>query len=303
MNNIEQQVSKIPILEREPSVKAGLPLIRIQPTKGWVSLRLEDLWKYRELLYFFIWRDLKIRYKQTILGASWAIIQPLFTMVIFSLFFGGLGKMPSDGIPYPIFSYTALVPWTFFGNGLLQASNSLVNNSDMVKKIYFPRLTMPTAAVLAGFVDFALAFIVLIGMIFGMAAIPRFNFEPHLSVKVLWLPVFLLLALVTTLGVSLWLSAMNAQFRDVRYVVPFLVQAWLFATPIAYPSSLLQQPWRTVYGINPMAGVVEGFRWALLGTDTAPGPMIAVSAAVAVALLIGGAFYFRRIETTLADVV
>lgn len=270
------------------------PKIRIQPTKGWVSLRLDTLWEYRELLYFFIWRDIKIRYKQTVLGASWAIIQPLFSMVIFSVFFGRLAGIPSDGIPYPIFSYAALVPWTFFANALSLGSNSLVNNIDMLKKVSFPRMTLPIATVMAGMVDFSLAFIVLLGMILFYGMVPTIN--------ALWLPVFVLLALITSLGVSLWFSAMNVQFRDVRYVVPFLVQAWLFATPVAYPSSLLSEPWRTLYGINPMVGVVEGFRWALLGTDTAPGPIIILSTIAALTLLVSGAFYFRRMERTFADV-
>ncbi len=266
----------------------------IEPSKGWVPLKLGELWAYRELLYFFVWRDIKIRYKQTILGAAWAIIQPVFTMVIFSLFFGRLAKIPSDGVPYPIFSYAALVPWTFFANALTQASNSLVTNANMVKKIYFPRLAVPVATVFAGVVDFALAFVVLLGMMLF------YGFAPTLNV--VWLPLFLLLALVTSLGVGLWLSAMNVQFRDVRYVVPFLAQAWLFATPIAYPSSLLSEPWRTLYGLNPMVGVVEGFRWALLGTDTAPGPIIIVSSVAALGLLISGAYYFRRMDKTFADV-
>jgi lipopolysaccharide transport system permease protein len=253
------------------------------------------LWEYRELLYFFAWRDIKVRYKQTVMGALWAIIQPFFTMVIFSLFFGRLAKVPSDGLPYPIFSYAALVPWTFFANALSQASNSLVLSANMIKKIYFPRLALPIATVLAGVIDFVLAFVVLLGMMLYYSLVPTIN--------ILWLPLFLLLALVTSLGVSLWLSAMNVQFRDVRYTVPFLVQAWLFVTPIAYPSSLLSEPWRTLYGLNPMAGVVEGFRWALLGTDTAPGPMTAVSAVVAVTLLVSGAFYFRRMEQSFADVL
>jgi len=270
-------------------------VIRIEPSQGWVSLKLKELWAYRELLYFLIWRDVKVRYKQTALGAAWAIIQPFFTMVVFSIFFGRLAKIPSDGIPYPIFSYAALVPWTFFANGLSQGSNSLVSSSNLITKIYFPRLAIPIATVLSGFVDFVLAFMLLIGMIFYFGIIPTTN--------VVWLPCFLLLALITSLGVSLWLSAMNVQFRDVRYTVPFLTQLWLFATPIAYPSSLLSEPWRTLYGINPMAGVVEGFRWALLGTNTAPGPIIIVSALAATVLLVSGALYFRRMEKSFADIV
>jgi lipopolysaccharide transport system permease protein len=270
-------------------------VLRVAPSRGWVSLKLGELWAYRELLYFLVWRDIKVRYKQTALGAAWAVIQPFFTMVVFSLFFGRLAKMPSDNIPYPIFAYAALVPWTFFANGLTESSNSLVGSANLIKKVYFPRLAVPIAAVLAGLVDFAIAFVVLVGMMLYYGVAPTAN--------VLWLPLFLLLALATALGTGLWLSALNVQFRDVRYVVPFTVQFWLFATPIAYPSSLLPEPWRTVYGLNPMAGVVEGFRWALLGTNTKPGAMVALSSLVAALLLAGGAFYFRRMEKTFADVV
>jgi lipopolysaccharide transport system permease protein len=272
-----------------------VPVTIIKPSRGWISLKLGEVWEYRELLYFLTWRDIKVRYKQTVLGAAWAIIQPFFTMVVFSLFFGKLAKMPSDDIPYPIFSYAALVPWTFFANGLSQSSTSLVASANLIKKVYFPRLVVPISAVISGGVDFALAFVVLLGMMLFYGIVPTWN--------VGWLPLLLLLALVTSLGVGLWLTAMNVQFRDVRYAVPFLVQAWMFATPIAYPSSLLDEPWRTLYGINPMAGVVEGFRWALLGTQTAPGPLILVSALVAMGLLVSGAFYFRRMEKTFADVV
>jgi lipopolysaccharide transport system permease protein len=274
---------------------ADTPIVIIRPSRGWVALNLRALWEYRELLYFLVWRDVKVRYKQTVLGAAWAIIQPFFTMVVFSLFFGRLAQIPSDGIPYPIFSYAALVPWTFFANGLSQSSNSLVGSANLITKVYFPRLTIPIATVLSGLVDFVLAFIVLLGMMLYYGIVPTMN--------IVWLPLFLLLALVTSLGVGLWLSAMNVEFRDVRYVVPFLTQFWLFATPIAYPSSLLPEPWRTLYGLNPMVGVVEGFRWALLGTTTAPGPIIIVSTLAALALLVSGAYYFRRMEKTFADVV
>ncbi len=247
------------------------------------------------MLYFLVWRDIKVRYKQTVLGAAWAVIQPFFTMLVFSLFFGKLAKVPSDNIPYPIFCFTALVPWTFFANGLAQSSNSLVGSSNLITKVYFPRLTIPLATVLSGVVDFLLAFAVLLAMMFfyGVA----------LSLKIIWLPFFLLLALTTSLGVGLWLSALNVQFRDVRYVTPFIAQFWMLATPIAYPSSLLRSPWRTIYGLNPMAGVVEGFRWALLGVNSSPRPMLIVSSLAALLILIGGAFYFRRMEKTFADVV
>ncbi|MBM4465000.1 MAG: ABC transporter permease [Chloroflexi bacterium] len=278
-----------------PSSASVVPVTIIRPSRGWISLNLHDLWEYRELLYFLTWRDIKVRYKQTVLGAAWAIIQPFFTMVVFSLFFGKLAKVPSDNIPYPIFSYAALVPWTFFANGLSQSSTSLVASANLIKKVYFPRLVVPISSVISGAVDFVLAFVVLLGMMLYFGTVPTWN--------VVWLPLLLLLALVTSLGVGLWLTAMNVQFRDVRYAVPFLVQAWMFATPIAYPSSLLDEPWRTLYGINPMAGVVEGFRWALLGTETAPGPIVLVSALVSVGLLISGAYYFRRMEKTFADVV
>lgn len=273
----------------------AVPSWRIEPSRGWVSLRLGELWAYRELLYFMVWRDIKVRYKQTVLGVAWAVIQPFLTMMVFSLFFGRLAKVPSDGVPYPIFSYAALVPWNFFANGLSQSSDSLVGNANLLKKVYFPRLAIPIGAVLSGVIDFTIAFAVLAAMMLYYGIVP--------TIHSLWLPGFVLLALVTSLGVGLWLSALNVEFRDVRYVVPFIVQFWMFATPIAYPSSLLSEPWRTVYGLNPMAGVVEGFRWALVGTRTSPGPMLAASAAAALVILASGALYFRRMEKTFADVV
>jgi lipopolysaccharide transport system permease protein len=289
-------------IERQPSSAILLspraekdPIICIKPSQGWVSLKLRELWEYRELLYFLTWRDIKVRYKQTVLGAAWAIIQPFFTMIVFSLFFGKLAQIPSDGIPYPIFSYAALVPWTFFAYGLNESSNSLVSSGNLIKKVYFPRLAIPVSMVLSGVVDFLLAFLVLLGMMLYYGRLPTIN--------VLWLPLFLLLALVTSLGTGLWLSAMNVQFRDIRYTIPFLTQFWLFATPIAYPSSLLSEPWRTLYGLNPMVGVVEGFRWALLGVDTAPGLIILASSLAALGLLVSGVYYFRRMEKIFADVV
>ncbi len=274
---------------------SNVKVTMIRPTSGWVSLKLRELWEYRELLYFLTWRDVKVRYKQTALGAAWAIIQPFFTMIVFSLFFGRLAGVPSDGIPYPIFSYAALVPWTFFAHGLAQSSDSLVNSANLVKKVYFPRLVMPIASVTGGAVDFALAFLVLLGMMLYFGILPTWN--------IIWLPLLLLLALVTSLGVGLWLTTLNVQYRDVRYVVPFLTQLWLFATPVAYPSSLLPEPWRTLYGLNPMVGVVEGFRWALLGTNNTPKPVILASSLAALLLLVSGAMYFRRLEKTFADVV
>jgi lipopolysaccharide transport system permease protein len=270
-------------------------MVRIEPSRGNISLKLSELWQYRELFYFLIWRDIKVRYKQTVLGAAWAIIQPLFSMMVFSLFFGRLANIPSDGVPYPVFSYVALVPWMFFANGLSEAANSLVNSANLIKKVYFPRLTVPAAAALSGIVDFMLAFLVLLAMMLYYGILP--------TISVIWLPLFLLLGSITSLGAGLCLSALNVQFRDVRYTVPFLIQLWLFATPIAYPSSLLSDPWRTLYGLNPMVGVIEGFRWALLGTVSFHVSTVIVSALIALALLAGGVFYFGRMEKTFADVV
>lgn len=275
---------------------ADQPLYTLQPSKGRISLQLKELWAYRELLFFLTWRDIKVRYKQTVLGAAWAIIQPFMTMVVFTLFFGNLAGIPSDDIPYPIFSYAALVPWTFFAVGLANSANSLVGSSNLIKKIYFPRLVIPIATLLSGVVDFLLAFVVLLLMMVYFGTVPTSN--------IVFLPFFLLLAFVTSLGVGLWLSAMNVQFRDIRYIIPFLTQLWLFITPIAYPSSLIENDLlRSLYGLNPMTGVVEGFRWALLGTETVPGPIIVVSSTIAVLLCVSGLFYFRNMEKTFADVV
>jgi lipopolysaccharide transport system permease protein len=270
-------------------------LVIIEPPRGWSRLELRALFDYRELLFFLIWRDIKVRYKQTVLGAAWAILQPLLTMVVFSLFFGKLAGMPSDGVPYPIFSFTGLVPWTFFSYALTQASNSLVGNANLIRKVYFPRLVIPISAVLSGIVDFTLAFLVLLMMMAYFGIVP--------GSAVIWLPAFLLLALVTALGVGLWLSALNVLYRDVRHTVPFLVQIWLFATPIAYPSSLLDDRWQWLYGINPMVGVVEGFRWSLLDTASAPRPMLIASSLAAIVLLVSGLWVFRRMERTFSDLV
>lgn len=269
-------------------------ILVIEPTRGAVALRLRELWAFRELLYFLTWRDIKVRYKQTVLGAMWAVIQPFFTMVVFSLFFGRLAKVPSDGIPYPIFSYSALLPWTYFSTSLGASSNSLVGNAALITKVYFPRLIVPIASVLSGVVDFCIAFTVLIGMM------AYYGIRP--TVTIVFVPVFLMLAMITALGVGLWLSAMNVMYRDVRHMLPFVTQFWLFATPVAYPSSLLSEPWRTLYGINPMVGVVEGFRWALLGTQQ-PGALLWVSILVAFLLLATGPVFFRRMERNFADVM
>jgi lipopolysaccharide transport system permease protein len=271
--------------------------LELAPSSSWVAINFRELWRDRELLYFLVWRDVKVRYKQTALGAAWAILQPFFTMVVFSLFFGrlaGLAARIEGGTPYPVWAFAALVPWSVFSQGLSQSAHSLVGSADLVKKVYFPRLVIPVASVLAGVVDFALAFLVLLGMIGYYRIAP--------GPAIVFLPALVLLALVTALGVGLWLSALNVLYRDVRHTLPFLMQLWLFATPVAYPSTLLPEPWRTVYGINPMAGVVEGFRWALLG-GPAPGPIVWVSATVAAGILVSGAYFFRRMERTFADMV
>jgi len=283
----------ITYLSPPPKIEPSITIIK--PSHGWISLRLQELWEYRELLFFLAWRDISVRYKQTVLGAAWAIIQPFFTMLVFSLFFGRLGKIPSDGLPYPIFAYAALLPWQYFATALTNSSDSLVGSANLLSKVYFPRLVIPTASVLPAVIDFALAFIVLLGMMFFYGIAPTWN--------VIWLPLFLLLALITALGVGLWLSAMNVQYRDIRYTIPFLTQFWMFASPVAYPSSIVPESWRLLYGLNPMVGVIEGFRWALLGTDTSFGPMTVVSLVTALVLLASGAFYFRRVEKTFADVV
>jgi len=278
-----------------------VPVIRIAPSRGWTSLGLAAVWEYRELLYFLVWRDVKIRYKQTVLGAAWAVLQPLLTMVVFTIFFGKLANVGSDGLPYPIFSYAALLPWNFFAQGLTQSSGAIVGSSSLITKVYFPRLVIPIAGVLAGLVDFAIAFLVLIGMMAYYGIWP--------SASVVFLPLLLLLAIGAALGVGMWLSALNVEYRDVRYVVPFFVQMWLFVTPVIYPASRVMAeldklglpPW--LYGLNPMAGVVEGFRWALLGTGSPPPSVLLASTAVTLILLVSGAYYFRRMERTFADVV
>lgn len=279
-----------------PNLAAGsLPVFSIRPADRWMSVGLRELWEYRELLYFLIWRDVKVRYKQTALGAAWAILQPLMMMAVFSLFFGYLARLPSDGVPYPIFTLCALLPWQLFAHALTESSNSLVANERLLTKVYFPRLVVPIAAVLGGLVDFAIAFVILLLMMLYYGVVPTW--------ALVTLPGFILLAVITALGVGLWLSALNVQYRDVRHTMGFLIQFWLFATPVAYSSSLVPERWRPLYGLNPMVGVVEGFRWALLGKSEPPGAVLAVSVAVVVLLLIGGLYYFRRMEQEFADVV
>jgi len=273
----------------------SMPSLRIDPPQRWTSIDFRELWEYRELLYFLTWRDIKVRYKQTVLGAAWAIIQPVFMMVVFSLFFGKLAKVPSDGIPYPVFTFCALLPWQLFAHSVAESSNSLVGNEHLITKVYFPRLIIPLSAVLRGLVDFAFAFIVLLGLMIWYGMIPGW--------PIITLPAFILLALCTALAVGLWLSALSVQYRDVRYLINFAIQIWLFLTPVAYPSSLIPAKWRVLYGLNPMAGVVEGFRWALLGKSSAIGPMLWVSVSVVAVTLVGGLYYFRRMEQEFADIV
>jgi lipopolysaccharide transport system permease protein len=273
----------------------SLPSLRIEPPNRWPSINFRELWEYRELLYFLTWRDIKIRYKQTVLGAAWAIIQPVFMMIVFSLFFGKLAKVPSDGIPYPVFAFCALLPWQLFAHAVSESSNSVVGNQHLITKVYFPRLVIPIASVLTGFIDFLVSLVVLIGLILWFGLVPGW--------RIIALPGFILLAICTALAVGLWLSALSVQYRDVRYLIGFLVQFWLFATPVAYPSSIIPQQWRAVYALNPMAGVVEGFRWALLGRSSALGSMLWVSASVVLITLLGGFYYFRRMEQEFADIV
>ena len=272
-----------------------LPVLRITPPSRWWVLPAGELWEYRELLYFFVWRELKVRYKQTAVGAAWAVLQPLLTMLIFSLFFGRLANIPSGGLPYPIFYYSALLPWMYFAASLQNATNKIVENQNVITKVYFPRLILPFSATLSGLVDFGISFLMFV------AIMVYYRTEP--SWPILMLPVFLLLAVLTALGVGLWLSALNAIYRDVRYVVPFLVQFWMFASPVVYPSSLVPAKWRWLYGLNPMAGVIEGFRWSLTGTGYPPSRMLLVSSAVVLVVLVSGLMYFQKMETTIADVV
>lgn len=281
--------------ETSISTKIDRDVIILRPPKGWGALNLKDLWIYRELIYFLTWRDLKVRYKQTALGAAWAILQPFLTMVVFSIFFGGLLNVSSGDVPYPVFSYTGLLPWIMFSKALTDASRSLVVNRNMITKVYFPRMVIPLSSVLSSVVDFAIAFVILLGMMLYFQIIP--------TAAVWTLPLFILLALITALGIGLWLSSLNVMYRDIGYALPFLTQLWFYLTPIVYSATIVPEKWRILYALNPMVGVVEGFRWALLGTDTAPGPVVAVSSVIAIFLLTTGMFYFRRMERNFADLV
>lgn len=273
-----------------------LTVTTVRPSRGWLGVNLRELWRYRELIYFLIWRDVKVRYKQTLLGAAWAILKPFFSMVVFSVIFGTLARIPTDEVPPPLFYYTGLLPWVFFQDGISKASTSLVTGRNLITKVYFPRLAIPLSSVIAGLVDFVIAFLVLIGMMV------YYGYRPTSAI---WtLPLFMLLALITSLGGGLWLAALNVAYRDIGYVTPFLVQAWLYASPVVYSATLIAGDyWQLIYGLNPMAGVVQGFRWAMLGVGQPPSNFLAASVAVALLLLISGALYFRRMERTFADVV
>ncbi|MFB3916267.1 MAG: ABC transporter permease [Terriglobales bacterium] len=274
-------------------VLASPPVTVIRPPRGWTGINLRELCHYRELLYFLAWRNIKVRYKQTLLGAAWALLQPLATMLVFSIFFGKLAKIPSDGVPYPLFALAALLPWQLFSSALSECSNSVVSNQQLITKVYFPRLVVPLSAVMSSLVDFAIALVVLLAMMLGYGVVPH--------ARVLLLPAFILFAVIAALSVGVWLSALTVEYRDVRYTVPFLMQFWMFATPVAYPSSLVPEKWRALMGLNPMAGVVEGFRWSLLGSGSGCGPLMLVSVVIVAAMLIGGLVYFRRMEATFAD--
>jgi lipopolysaccharide transport system permease protein len=274
---------------------APIPFICIEPSRGWLSLNLHELWAYRELLYFFVWRDVKVRYKQTVIGAAWAVLQPLLTMLVFVVVFRKFANVPSDGLPYSIFAYTALLPWSLFAGAVNRSSLSLVGQASVISKVYFPRLLVPVSATLSGLVDFAAAFVLLIGMMVWFGVYPGWG--------VLALPLFLLLALSTALAIGLWLSAANVKYRDVGYAIPFLIQLWMFASPIGYPVTLVPEKWRLLYSLNPLAGVIEGFRWALLGKESPDFGVIAVSSIVVTILFCTGIIYFKRMERTFADVV
>lgn len=290
-SDLQTSVSEFQI----PNSNLAVPHLRIRPSRGWSALKLRDVWEYRELLYFLVWRDVKVRYKQTALGVLWVVLQPLATTIVFTLIFGNLAKMPSENLPYAVFALAGLLPWNYFSGAIGRGGSSLVGSANLISKVYFPRLIIPISSVLAGLVDFGITFLLLVALMLF------YGYPPTLSW--LLLPFFLLMAIATALGVSLWLSALNVQYRDVGYLIPFLIQLWFFATPVVYPSSLIPAPWSLLYALNPMAGVVDGFRWALFGNTAAPGPLILVSIAVVIVTLVSGLFVFKRMERTFADVV
>lgn len=281
--------------------KAPEEVAYLRPSRGWSALNLFDIWRYRELVYFLIWRDIKVRYKQTALGVLWAVLQPVLTMIVFNFFFGKVAKVPTGGIPYPIFSYTGLLPWGLFSKAISDAGRSLITNRSMITKVYFPRLVIPLSSVLSGLVDFGISFLVLIGIMLYYNFSPNSTYHIYLTWRLLTLPFFILLALETALGVGLWLSALNVIYRDVNYILPFLTQFWLFATPVLYSATMFSEKWQFLISLNPMTGVVTGFRWALLGSGDAPGLYFGVSVVISLIVLVTGLFYFRRMECTFAD--
>ncbi len=266
---------------------------RIEPPHGLFNLRLGELWAYRELLYFFVWRDVKIRYKQTLIGVVWVVLQPLLTMLVATLFFGKLAKLPSQGLPYPVFSFAAVVPWTYFSSAVLNTTNVVVENQRVITKVYFPRLILPISAALSGLVDFSIGFVMLV--IFVL------SYGIHPGWPIIFIPFFLLLAIATVLGIGLWLSALNALYRDVRYLIPFLIQFWTLASPVYYSSAMVPERYRWLYGLNPMAGVIDGFRWALTGTGHPPATILYASVAMVCVAVFGGLVFFNRMEGTVAD--
>src|SRR2546421_1206486 len=287
--------SGVRIEELPPDVTPEPQRVRIRPSRGWVALNLKDLWVYRELLYFLTWRDIKVRYKQTLLGASWAIIQPLFTMLLFTLFFGKLAHVPPDAVPYPIFAYAGLLPWTFFSNAVTNSGNSLVGNANLITKVYFPRMIIPGAAVGAGLVDFAIAFVILIGLMI--------YYHVGLTWNLLAVPFLLALTTLLALGVGMWTSALNVKYRDVRYALPFMIQLWMFASPVIYPASLIPQKWRWVLWLNPLTGIIEGFRSSLFGVNQFDWTALSISIVVTLGILVYSAYSFRRMERVFADIV
>jgi lipopolysaccharide transport system permease protein len=286
---------KLPRANIHQQTAGTVPTICIEPSRGWIALKLKEMWAYRELLYFLTWRDVKVRYKQTVIGAAWAILQPLLTMLVFTLVFKRLARVPSDGLPYPVFAFAALLPWNLFAGALNRSSTSLVGQSNLIAKVYFPRLVVPLSATMSGIVDFALGLVILAGMMIWYGIAPTW--------AVLSLPLFVILALNAALSVGLWLSAFNVRYRDVEHTIPFLIQIWLFASPVAYPVSVVPEKWRLLYSLNPMSGVIEGFRWALLGKEHPDFQVMALSAMIVVLLSLGGLVYFKRMERTFADVV
>src|SRR5437660_11065117 len=287
--------SGVRIEELPPDVTPEPQRVRIRPSRGWVALNLKDLWVYRELLYFLTWRDIKVRYKQTILGATWAIIQPLFTMLLFTLFFGKLAHIPSDGVPYPIFAYAGLLPWMFFSNAVTSSGNSLVGSSNLITKVYFPRMIIPSAAVGAGLVDFAIAFVILIALMI--------YYRVSLNWNLLAVPLLLALTTLLALGIGMWTSALNVKYRDIRYALPFLIQLWMFASPVIYPASMMPQKWRWVLWLNPLTGIIEGFRSSLFGANKFDWSALGLSTAITFAMLVYSAYNFRRMERVFADIV